>query len=87
MDSMSPPPSHGNPTTFGGLINTSLSQGVLLTAGGRGTSQDSLQGCGSIRIRQWSSLTAFPIQLWKAEPLQPAACIANSRADVCSFLS
>lgn len=36
MDSMFPPPSHGNPTTFGGLTNTSLSQGVLLTVEGAG---------------------------------------------------
>lgn len=46
MDPMSPPPSNGNPTTFGGYTNTSFSQGVLLTVGGGSTSQGSLQGCG-----------------------------------------
>lgn len=46
MDPMSSPPSHGNPTTFGGHINTSLSQGVLLTARGWEHQPRQPPGCG-----------------------------------------
>lgn len=85
---MSPPQSHCNPTTFGDLINTSLSQGVHLAGDWKESAKDaSRSGMHQDQAVILPDGFPHPAVGGRAPPaLQPSACIANSRAEACSFL-